>query len=391
MRTSLDMPVTTKTNQPKAPVLSLILCSRNDRYMGNSIWRLETTLNYVAKRVHELGREADVEVLIADWGSEIQLKDVLHLTTAASKIVSFVRIPPEIARHLQKDSPFPEVLALNAAARRAQGEYIGRIDQDTLVGRRFLKTFFELYERRTQLEVPLNSALLFSNLRMVPYRFAVQCPSLCTVERFIDCFGQHLNIDLPHRRPFYEHGVGIWLLHRNLWNGSGGYDERMIYMNDMEINMIFRLMQRYRLVNLGKLVDCDFYHLEHYHPRVPRKSSTYRKVNPLSHKQPDVFHPNTEDWGLANYCFKVEPCSVNPGIAEVHSLSTSAADFIVFWPLVLFSGAQMAFDSVLNSVFSAYLVWIHRGKVAWETVRRQPILSWPHLLQKRWIEGGPRE
>jgi len=211
------------------------------------------------------------------------------------------------------------------------------------------------------------------------------------MERFIDCFGRHLNIDLPHRRPFYEHGVGIWLLHRNLWNESGGYDERMIYMNDMEINMIFRLMQRYRLVNLGKLVECDFYHLEHYHPRVPRKSSTYRKVNPLSHKQPDVFHPNTEDWGLANYCLRVEPCSVNPGIAEVHSLSTSAAVFIVFWPLVLFSGAQMAFDSLLRSVFSAYLIWTHRSKVAWETVRGQPIFSWPHLLQKRWVEGGPRE
>src|SRR6266571_4324148 len=169
MRTSLDMPVTTKTNQPKAPVLSLILCSRNDRYMGNSIWRLETTLNYVAKRVHELGREADVEVLIADWGSEIQLKDVLHLTMAASKIVSFVRIPPEIARHLQKDSPFPEVLALNAVARRAQGEYVVRIDQDTLVGRPRFKTFFDPYDRRTQFDLQIKSVLLMWNLSMVTY------------------------------------------------------------------------------------------------------------------------------------------------------------------------------------------------------------------------------
>jgi hypothetical protein len=137
----------------KGPVLSLILCSRNDEYMGNSRWRLETTLNYVADQVEALGRTKDVEVLVADWGSDIPLRDVLRLTPAAAGIVSFMLIPPEIARALQKDSPFPEVLALNAAARRARGAYIGRIDQDTLVGRRFLEAFFDLYDgERKELE-----------------------------------------------------------------------------------------------------------------------------------------------------------------------------------------------------------------------------------------------
>ena len=49
------------------PALSLILCSRNDQYMGNSLWRLETTLNYVGERVEALGRHEDVEVLEAFW------------------------------------------------------------------------------------------------------------------------------------------------------------------------------------------------------------------------------------------------------------------------------------------------------------------------------------
>src|SRR4051794_2589022 len=34
-----------------SPVLSLILCSRNDAYMGNSRWRLETTLNFIGAEV----------------------------------------------------------------------------------------------------------------------------------------------------------------------------------------------------------------------------------------------------------------------------------------------------------------------------------------------------
>ena len=118
--------------------------------MGNSRWRLTTALNYVAQNVEEFGREGDVEILVADWGSEIPLREVLQLSPAAARIVSFIVIPPEIAHPLQKDSPFAEVLALNAAARRARGEYIGRVDQDTLVGKRFLEVFFELYEGRQQ-------------------------------------------------------------------------------------------------------------------------------------------------------------------------------------------------------------------------------------------------
>src|SRR5690348_14561037 len=116
------------------PALSLILCSRNDRYMGNSRWRLETTLNYTADRVRALDLTRDVEIVVSDWGSDVPLADTLQLNAAAAEVVSFVTVSPQLARRLQGDSPFPEVIALNAAARRARGQYIGRIDQDTLVG-----------------------------------------------------------------------------------------------------------------------------------------------------------------------------------------------------------------------------------------------------------------
>jgi hypothetical protein len=267
------------SKQDRMCILSLILCSRNDNYMGKSRWRLQTTLNYVADHVESLGREKDVEVLVADWGSEIPLQEVLQLTPSAAKITSFVLISSDIARQLQKDSPFAEVLALNTAARRARGTYVGRIDQDTLVGRRSLEVFFELHEGRRKLEVPLDRALLFSNVRMVPYRFAVRSPSLRAVKGFVAKFRRRLKIDITSRHPFYWYGVGIWLVSRDIWHACGGYDEEMLHMNGMEINMILRLLPKYPIVNFGEMTDCDFYHLEHYHPFVPRMSSVYRKVN----------------------------------------------------------------------------------------------------------------
>src|SRR4051812_23033734 len=172
------------------PRLSLILCSRNDAYMGNSRWRLETALNYVGDRARALSREHDVEVLVADWGSDVPLRGVVRLTPAAAAIVSFVTVPPSLARELQADSPFAEVLALNAAARRARGDYIGRIDQDTLTGDRFLRWFFDTVDAGGAPGVPgpPSQALLFANRRSIPYRLAVCCPPYFVIDRFIAWF-----------------------------------------------------------------------------------------------------------------------------------------------------------------------------------------------------------
>jgi hypothetical protein len=344
--------------------LSLILCSRNDEYMGNSRWRLQTTLNYVADHVESLGREKDVEVLVADWGSEIPLQDVLQLTPAATKITSFVLIPPDIARPLQKDSPFAEVLALNAAARRARGAYVGRIDQDTLVGRRFLELFFDLHEGRQKLEVPLDRALLFSNVRMVPYRFVVRSPSLWAVKCFLVKFGRRMKIEITSAREFYWYSVGIWLVSRNIWHACGGYDEEMLYMNGMEINMILRLLPKYPMVNLGEMTDCDFYHLEHYHPFVPRMSSVYRKEN--SQWRLD-FNPNGADWGLAQYSLTIAPSRSIAALTPHSERDQDAHHELRFRFLVLLVGLQVACDSLVlkglraaRSLHRFSSLWWHR-------------------------------
>jgi hypothetical protein len=331
--------------QENAPALSLILCSRNDEYMGNSRWRLETTLNYLADQVEVLGRAEDVEVLVADWGSDIPLREVLRLTPAASRIVFFMLIPPEIAHAVQKDSPFPEVLALNAAARRAKGKYIGRIDQDTLVGRRFLEIFFDIQEQRKQIEIPLESALLFSNIRMIPYRFAERCPSLSIVKHFVDRFGTSLKIEIGSRRPYYWYSVGIWLLSRTLWHECGGFDEEMLYMNGMEINMIDRLLEKYKLINLGEIVEYDFYHLEHYHPWVPRKSSIYRKTNGFDFKR--CFHPNDKEWGLPQYPLSLRHPSPN-GVAAMSQRNWSAHNRMRFVLLMLLLRLQTPWDALVR-------------------------------------------
>jgi len=374
--------------QPRKPVLSLILCSRNDQFMGNSRWRLETALNYVGQNAHELGRDADVEVLVADWGSEIPLREVLQLSPAAAQIVSFLLIPPEIARTLQKDSPFPEVLALNAAARRVSGLYIGRIDQDTLVGKRFLKTFFELHQGEKRLDVPLDAALLFANRRRIPYRLAVQCPSFWIVDWFVHRFGRVLTIETSGPPvPFYNGPVGIWLVPRHIWNECGGYDERMIYMSSMESDMVSRLLEKYRMVDLGKLADYDFYHLEHFHPWRKRALSRHRKTNREFSTQPNICHPNSKDWGLITYPLETLPHCGNITIDTIGQPRFWSPRFLLLMCLV---GTQLAWDSFILFSREGYARWAHRARIAWDAICSQPLLRWPEILRKLWVERSSR-
>jgi hypothetical protein len=361
-------------NTKSSPALSLILCSRNDEYMGNSRWRLETALNYVADQIETLGREQEVEVLVADWGSEIPLRDVLQLSRAAAKIVSFILIPPEIARLLQQDSPFPEVLALNAAARRARGTYIGRIDQDTLVGFRFLDVFFQLNDGRRKLEVPLNQALLYSNRRSIPYWFAVGCPDGRHVAKFIRLLGSSCSVKRARspNKEFWTYFVGIWLIHRDLWTECGGYDESFIYYNWMEVEMILRLSQKYTLVDLGKIVDYDFYHLDHLNPRVKNRRCDigHRENlfdNPHPVTSPLPYHPNSASWGLAE--LRLEAASALKAASPLGGWS----DNIVFTALIANTGVQLTLDTMYSFLARTLHPWTKRARAqihVWTSKKR---------------------
>jgi hypothetical protein len=367
----------------RAPKLSLILCTRNDSYQGNSLWRLETALNYLGKTAADAGRLDEVEVIVSDWGSETPVRDVIALTSNAARLVRFLWIPPEVARAEQKDSPFPEVLALNAAARRAKGEYIGRVDQDTLVSPHFLETFFWLMEKR-RLLVPLESAVMISNRREIPYRFARRCPPFSVVDRYLRWFSRYLPLPLWKRPPhlFYEVAVGILVFHRDIWQECGGFDESFIYMDFMEIDMILRLASRYQVIDLGEHVNHALYHLGHEHPHRSRDANRAgRRTNPWHtiDDMPEEFAPSGPGWGLAEY-----DLAVLPPQADAPQTAGSVPELRSRWPtffaVLLLSTAETLVDFVnsrLHRLFWGSLRQLKRLLVRLGLVRLGPFESSP--------------
>lgn len=292
-------------------LITFVLCSRNDQFQGDSLWRLGTSLNYLARQLAALGRLGNAEVIVTDWGSVEPLRDATLLTDDARSLVRFLTVPTALATEQQQDSPFAEVIAINAAVRRARGDYIGRIDQDTLVGRRFLTWFFDAAENPAD-GPGIDTLAMVSNRRRIPYHFAVATPRFPLVERYVDTWGGRgllPRMIQPAKDHYWQCYIGILLFHRTLWEACEGYDERFLYYGFMEFDLFLRLRTKYDGMDLGPVVGCDFFHLDHVRAWRVRVKQTRREndlVRSLDEPPPQM-QPNGPGWGLADHDLPLEP------------------------------------------------------------------------------------
>jgi hypothetical protein len=260
--------------------LSLILCSRNDNYCGNPVDRLQRVLNHTGDMLY--GKRA--EVIVSDWGSRLPLAEVLELNQKARAITRFNYIPEE--RTSRIPTKFSEVHAHNSAARIASGEFIGRIDQDILVGERFVDWFFDTG--------PSEGCFYWSGRKELPPGTYYEHRESARRE------DQPWNIDPEN---FWRSYTGILLVPIRHYYALGGYDETNIFTNHMEHEFIFRLKKVVELVDLGRLLDYDFYHIFHDR-RDNRISSMNRQLKPRELEALPL-KPNGEDWGYVNYSRRV--------------------------------------------------------------------------------------
>ncbi len=299
-----------------------------------------------------------MEVIVVDWGSTVPLREVMHLTPAAAASVRFLYVSSDIIAEVSGDSKYAEVLALNAAARRARGRYIGRIDQDTVMDGDFITRLFDILEQRVPVPVAPERAMFLSNRRQIPYRFAALSPSLWCTMQYVRWFGRRLSIMFPQPpETFYQSYVGIWLLHRDLWHLARGLDEQMIYMNWMEVDMYLRLQPTFTLVNLGELVGHRLFHLDHVHPfHGWRWRDTNRKTNPrrdFDHLPPNS-EPNGPEWGLARYHLPLEFSARTAHDSRHHVRRDLKPAHLVFLGILFMSLLHTALDAIRLGVFEVH-------------------------------------
>jgi GT2 family glycosyltransferase len=281
--------------------VSFVITARNDNYMGNSNWRLETTLNFIADQLLAIHRLQDTEIIVVDWASSQPLHEVITLTAAASQIVRYIEVPTEIHEKVNRGSSFPIPIAINVGIRRACGTLIALTSGDVLWTSDVLESFFNIDGGNHQSRETLSRSMVFVPRKNIPWDVVSQSPGTDELTRYLAAEGAHLEVE--PLMPFYFGCAGALVMHRDLWIECQGNDEKLVFWGYNDIDLNLRLRLKYSCIDYYQTQKMNVYHLEHYPSRTDAQSAP-KKLNP------HVFNPlavNDENWGLAQYSFAEWP------------------------------------------------------------------------------------
>ena len=294
--------------------ISYVLVARNDNYCGDSVGRLTNSLNHLGEVLHEYNELDSSECVLVDWASPNRpLKDVLVLNDHIKKILKIVTVPTEVASKYQKNSPFSEVHAMNCGFRRMSGKYFARIDQDTLVGRRFVEWFYNEFDKADYgfrwPKVAFCSRRNLDEKQSPNYKSILKNKkNLKSIEICHD--HNHYSRLIPNGNvfPFYGGAVGVMIVEKNLYEEEKGFNEEMIFMNNMDTEFLNRLGAKEPIYNLCLKIDADFYHQHHDRSdgasnddsQPHAKQEGCRPTNSLDYRNKPHDNQNDKSWGLKN-------------------------------------------------------------------------------------------
>lgn len=270
----------------KKPTISYIIASRDDEYAGRkSILRLTQVLD----NLEQTPESHSFETILVDWGST-GLADWFKDTDGieAFRPMKVLEVPTSITSLFS--SSFPEVLALNLAARFASGQWIGRLDQDTIVG---------LYAANWLSMPHVEHTAYFSTRRELPkgqtdFDYRSLRPNLYPTWR---------SWNVAYEQ-FYKAAVGLLLVPRSTWIDLRGYDEKNLGRNHMEHEFCIRLRRYCGLYNLSVITNADFYH--QWHPSVERPSNPLVNEAVLEQEALMSVVRNDENWGLGSFLDQIK-------------------------------------------------------------------------------------
>ncbi len=283
--------------RPSSHLLSILVQGRNDGYMGNFLWRLGTAINNHARNIRMLGLDAEVELLLVDWGSEVPLHRALDLSPEAREIVRILAVPPQTAKTFDGESRYSGVHPINAIARRARGRYVLFSDSDVYLPLDSFARLIYFLKRGDINGLSLDEHFFWASKFHVPKNIVSQNLALPLLDKIIEREWPSFIQERVNKIEFIGFGVGL-LMPRAVWNEARGWDERLIHWGWYDIDFHRRLKKRFRW-DLLEEHGMKFFHLEHYNGRFEGQSQTrenQQKTN--AQREPTEFTPNPVSWGL---------------------------------------------------------------------------------------------
>ncbi len=296
--------------------ISYVLVSRNDNYNGDSVGRCVNTVNHACEIIVKNNVVDQSEVILVDWCSRSgSLKESIssRLVPEAKGLLKIVAVPPDIADRHQGDSPFSEVHAMNVGFRNMKGKHFARIDQDTLIGQRFMNWFYHEYEVKDYgWSWPRAAFCSRRNLSEDQSHHSVFRDYIYDqqLSMKVDICHEHNHYSrlMPNGKvfPFYGGAVGVMMVNRECYLEHKGFNEKLVYMNSMDTEFLNRIAAKEDIYNLCLSIDADFYHQNHSRSEGASNDTTQphaqqegdRKTNDLDIRNKMIDNPNPDNWGL---------------------------------------------------------------------------------------------
>ena len=268
------------------PLISFIMPAKNDSYLKDDNYRIQSAINFLSASLDKLERLAEAEIVVVDWGSEVPLESALKLSAKAKKIIRFVEVPGQVTAAVSPKYKFPTPIILNVGIRLARGAFIAQILADIVFPEKILKLLFDILDEKINLGN--NKTLFVFNRKSVPEDMVAQRPSFLELENY---FRGKEDKALPEFIPYFLVPGDSLMMHRDLWFECQGFDEQHLYWGWTDADLILRMRLKYSVSNKINRDYLYVYHLEHY---VAPKS----KVNPFFL---NPFAVNNKNWGLGNF------------------------------------------------------------------------------------------
>ncbi|SBS25391.1 hypothetical protein MAQ5080_00252 [Marinomonas aquimarina] len=280
----------------KQKLISICLFGRNDNYMPDFLYRMETTINFVAQSVKRLGRLDDIEVIVLDWGSTTPLSQALSLSQEATSICRFILVRAE------EHGKIPVCSALNIAIQRSRGDYIAMCGADALIPTTSFQAIFNVIAGNSSIKSP-EKKYFNCGRHVLPHEVVESQPDIDAWQRFLRLNSWKLPKQSAYGGFLYGN-AGFLLMHRDVLFEAKGLSESLNYgwgWNDIDLTL--RLLHKYQWYDLGH-EGFILYDMEHS----PTEGT---RVKEVKEKPPHFIAASVTEngqWGLVDYEI-VEQCS----------------------------------------------------------------------------------
>jgi hypothetical protein len=238
-----------------APILSFCMTGRDDDYTPDFVYRLETTLEYLAMSVRESGHCGRVEAIVSDWGGARALRDVVRLSTEACELTRFVTVPREVVLAVQDGRDyFSTSRGYNVGIRRASGSFRALCGADILIPAHTVDVLVKRLESNQEiLGVRPDASLMFCTRKRVPWDVVARQPSVCEWQRFLHANAWMLEKDDCFAPGFLSGNASVIMMHANLWQEFGGVCERMTGWGWSDVELTLRVTCLYPWIDVTAL------------------------------------------------------------------------------------------------------------------------------------------